>query len=75
MGTQKLALHRVNMKVMIYDLSKVEEATQLKITRECEQNPSCLRHVEDEIRTIFVRFVSCLGVIMCLKTNHHSKLI
>jgi hypothetical protein len=41
--------HWENMKGMICNLSKVEEATQLKVTRGCEQNPSCLGHVEDEI--------------------------
>jgi hypothetical protein len=58
--------HWENMKAMIHDLFKVEEATRLKVSRRCEQNPSCLGHVEDEIQTRFARFVSCLGVIMCL---------
>jgi hypothetical protein len=42
-------MHWENMKVMICDPFKVEEATQLKVARGCQQNPSCLGHVEDEI--------------------------
>ncbi len=67
--------HWENMKAMICNLYKMEEATRLKVTRRCEKNPSCLGHAEDEIWTWFVRFVSCLVVIMCLEKNHHSKLI
>jgi hypothetical protein len=68
-------MHWENMKAMICNPSKVEELAQLKATRRCQQNPSCLGRVEDEIRTRLVRFFSCLGLIMCLEKIHHFKLI
>ncbi len=68
-------MHWENMKAMICNPSKVEELAQLKATIGCQQNPSCLGHVEDEIRTRLVRFFSCLGLIMCLEKIHHFKLI
>jgi hypothetical protein len=54
-------MHWENMKVMICNPSKVEEAVQLKVTRGCQQKPFHLGHVEDEIRTLFVNFFFLLG--------------
>jgi hypothetical protein len=42
------------LKVMICNPFKMEEVGWLKVVRSCQQNPSHLRCVEDEIQTQLV---------------------
>jgi hypothetical protein len=44
-------MHWENMKAMIRNPSKVEVVAQLKAARGCQQNPSRLGRVKDEIGT------------------------
>lgn len=46
--------HWENLKVMICNPFKMEEVGWLKAVRSCQQNPSHLRRVEDEIKTQLV---------------------